>query len=251
MQKTWRIARMLAVQDLKLSYRRSTLGPFWLTISSAVQIATIGIIFSTIFKSDISIYVPYLATSLLVFTFITSFLNESNMSFIQAEGIIRQMHFAPSMYIGRTLIRNILGFAHNLVILPIVFVVLGTPWSLGMLMAIPGFLLVVVNLWWLGHLFALVSLRFRDFPPIFGSIITVAFYSTPVMWLSDQVPGGESNLLISANPLFHLLSIVRSPLLGEMASDASWGFSATMAAIGTVVVFVLYRRYQDKIAVWI
>lgn len=251
MRKTWRIAQMLAVQDLKLSYRRSSLGPFWLTISSAVQIATIGIIFSTIFKSDISIYVPYLAASLLVFTFITSFLNESNMSFIQAEGIIRQMHFAPSMYIGRTLIRNILGFAHNLVILPIVFVVLGTPWNIGMLMAIPGFLLVLVNLWWLGHLFALISLRFRDFPPIFGSIITVAFYSTPVMWLSDQVPGGESNLLISANPLFHLLSIVRSPLLGEMASDASWVFSATMAAIGTAVVFVLYRRYQDKIAVWI
>jgi lipopolysaccharide transport system permease protein len=242
---------MLAVQDLKLSYRRSTLGPFWLTISSAVQIATIGIVFSTIFKSDISVYVPYLATSLLIFTFITGFLNESNMSFIQAEGIIRQMHFDPSMYIGRTLIRNILGFAHNLVILPVVFLVLGMPWSLGMLMAIPGFLLVLVNLWWLGHLFALISLRFRDFPPIFGSIITVAFYSTPVMWGSDQVPGGESNLLISANPFFHLLSIVRSPLLGEMASDASWFFSATMATIGTAVVFVLYRRYQHKIAFWI
>jgi len=227
------------------------LGPFWLTISSAVQIATIGIVFSTIFKSDISVYVPYLATSLLIFTFITGFLNESNMSFIQAEGIIRQMHFNPSMYIGRTLIRNLLGFAHNLLILPVVFLVLGMPWSLGMLMAIPGFLLVLVNLWWLGHLFSLVSLRFRDFPPIFGSIITVAFYLTPVMWFSDQVPGGESNPLISLNPLFHLLSMVRSPLLGEMASETSWVFSAVMAAIGTAVVFVLYQRYQHKIAFWI
>jgi len=251
MRKTWRIAQMLAVQDLKLSYRRSMLGPFWLTISSAVQIATIGIVFSTIFKSDISVYVPYLATSLLIFTFITGFLNESNMSFIQAEGIIRQMHFNPSMYIGRTLIRNLLGFAHNLLILPVVFLVLGMPWSLGMLMAIPGFLLVLVNLWWLGHLFSLVSLRFRDFPPIFGSIITVAFYLTPVMWFSDQVPGGESNPLISLNPLFHLLSMVRSPLLGEMASETSWVFSAVMAAIGTAVVFVLYQRYQHKIAFWI
>ena len=251
MRKTWRIARMLAVQDLQLSYRRSTLGPFWLTISSAVQIATIGVVFSTIFKSDIAIYVPYLATSLLVFTFITSFLNESNTSFIQAEGMIRQMHFAPSMYIGRTLIRNVLGFAHNLVILPIAFLVLGTPWSIGMLMAIPGFLLVLLNLWWLGHLFALISLRFRDFPPIFGSIITVAFYATPVMWFSDQVPGGESNLLVSLNPLFHLLSIVRSPLLGELASQTSWVVSAMMAMIGSAAVVVLYQRYQHKIAFWV
>lgn len=251
MLKSWRIAQMLAVQDLQLSYRRSALGPFWLTISSAVQIATIGIVFSTIFKSDISIYVPYLATSLLIFTFITSFLNESNMSFISADGIIKQIHFSPSMYVGRTVIRNVLGFAHNLVILPIVFVILGTPWTIGMLMAIPGFLLVIVNLWWLGHLFALISLRFRDFPPIFGSIITVAFYATPVMWFSDQVPDSESNLLISANPLFHLLNIVRSPLLGGVASDTSWLYAATMAAIGSVVVFVVYRRYQHKIAFWI
>jgi lipopolysaccharide transport system permease protein len=71
------------------------------------------------------------------------------------------------------------------------------------------------------------------------------------MWFSDQVPGGESNPLISLNPLFHLLSIVRSPLLGEMASETSWVFSAVMAAIGTAVVFVLYQRYQHKIAFWI
>lgn len=251
MLKSWRIAQMLAVQDLKLSYRRSAIGPFWLTISSAVQIATIGIVFSTIFKADISVYVPYLATSLLIFNFITTFLNESNMSFISSEGMIRQIHFNPSMYVGRTLIRNVLGFAHNLVILPFVFLILGTPWSVGMVMAIPGFLLVVANLWWLGHLFALVSLRFRDFPPIFGSIITVAFYATPVMWLSDQVPNGEENILISANPLYHLLSIVRSPLLGEVASETSWIYSGVMALVGSVAVFAIYRRYQHKIAFWI
>lgn len=251
MRKSWRIAQMLAVQDLKLSYRRSTLGPFWLTISSAVQITTIGIVFSTIFKSEISIYIPYLATSLLVFTLITSFLNESNVSFISSDAIIKQIHFSPSMFIGRTMIRNVLGFAHNLVILPIVFLVLGTPWTFGMLLAIPGFLLVLANLWWLGHLFALISLRFRDFPPIFSSVITVAFYATPVMWISDQVPGGESNLLISANPFFHLLDIVRSPLLGNSASETSWSFAVTMAALGSASVFFLYRRFQHKIAFWI
>ena len=142
-----RIAKMLAVQDLSLSYRRSTLGPFWLTISSAVQIATIGVVFSTIFQADVAVYVPYLATSLILFTFITSSLTESNLAFISSDGIIRQVKFPPSMYVGRTLLKSLLIFAHNLVILPVTFLVLGRGFELVMLWAIPGLLVVVANLW--------------------------------------------------------------------------------------------------------
>ena len=246
-----RIAKMLAVQDLSLSYRRSTLGPFWLTISSAVQIATIGVVFSTIFQADVAVYVPYLATSLILFTFITSSLTESNLAFISSDGIIRQVKFPPSMYVGRTLLKSLLIFAHNLVILPVTFLVLGRGFELVMLWAIPGLLVVVANLWWMGHLFALVSVRFRDFPPIFGSVVTIAFYLTPVMWIADQIPGGDSNPLIAFNPLFHLLELVRAPLMGELTSDVSWMVCAAMFVCGSLVATFVVRRHEHKIALWV
>lgn len=246
-----RIARMLAVQDLSLSYRRSTLGPFWLTISSAVQIATIGVVFSAIFQADVTVYVPYLAASLILFTFITSSLNESNLAFISSDGIIRQVKFPPSMFVGRTLIKSLLIFAHNLVILPITFLVLGRGFDITMLWAIPGLLVVIANLWWMGHLLALVSVRFRDFPPIFGSVITIAFYFTPVMWMAEQIPDGTLNPLIAYNPLFHLLDLVRAPLLGETTSATSWIICLSMLIIGSLAAASITRRYEHKIALWI
>jgi ABC-type polysaccharide/polyol phosphate export permease len=246
-----RIAKMLAVQDLSLSYRRSTLGPFWLTISTAVQIATIGIVFSTIFQADVAIYVPYLATSLILFTFITSSLTESNLAFINSDGIIRQVKFPASMYVGRTLLKSLMIFAHNLVIVPVTFLVLGRGFDVVMLWAIPGLILVVANLWWMGHLLALVSVRFRDFPPIFGSIVTIAFYLTPVMWMADQIPDGNANPLIAFNPLFHLLELVRAPLMGEFTGEASWLVCTVMFVLGSLVALLVVRRHEHKIALWV
>lgn len=246
-----RIARMLAVQDLSMSYRRSTLGPFWLTISTAVQIATIGIVFSTIFQADVTVYVPYLATSLILFTFITSALTESNLAFISSDGIIRQVKFPPTMYVGRTLLKSLLIFAHNLVIVPVTFLALGRGFDPVMLWALPGLVLVVANLWWMGHLLALVSVRFRDFPPIFGSVVTIAFYFTPVMWMAEQIPGGNTNPLIVFNPLFHLLELVRAPLMGELTSAASWTVCATMFVLGSLVALLVVRRHEHKIALWV
>lgn len=248
---TLRIARMLAIQDISLSYRRSALGPLWLTISSAVQIATIGIVFSTIFQADATVYVAYLATSLILFSFMTGYLNDSNQSFISSDNIIRQAKFPPILYVSRTLFKSLLVFAHNLVIIPITFLVLGRGLDIGMLWAIPGFLLVVANLLWLGHLLAFVSVRFRDFPPIFGSIVTIAFYFTPVMWMTDQLPGGVDNPLIKYNPLFHLLEIVRAPLLGEVAGVTSWAFCAISAVVGSLVAWLVVRKYDTKIALWV
>jgi ABC-type polysaccharide/polyol phosphate export permease len=246
-----RIAKMLAVQDLSMSYRRSTLGPFWLTISSAVQIATIGVVFSTIFQADASVYVPYLATSLILFTFITSALTESNLAFISSDGIIRQVKFPPSMYVGRTLLKSLLIFAHNLVIVPVTFLVLGRGFDPVMLWALPGLVVVVANLWWMGHLLALVSVRFRDFPPIFGSVVTIAFYFTPVMWMADQIPNGKTNPLIAFNPLFHLLELVRAPLMGEFTDVASWLVCTVMFALGSLFTALMVRRHEHKIALWV
>lgn len=242
---------MLAIQDISLSYRRSALGPLWLTISSAVQIATIGVVFSTIFQADASVYVAYLATSLILFSFVTGFLNDSTQSFISSDSIIRQAKFPPYMYVTRTLFKSLLVFAHNLVIIPITFLVLGRGLDVGMLWAIPGFVMVVANLVWLGHLLAFVSVRFRDFPPIFGSVVTIAFYFTPVMWMTDQLPGGADNPIVVFNPLFHLLEIVRAPLIGDAVSTTSWVICIITAVVGLFVTSFVVRKYDSKIALWV
>ena len=41
---SWRLSQFLAWQDIKQRYRRSTLGPIWLTLSFGIQILTMGVL---------------------------------------------------------------------------------------------------------------------------------------------------------------------------------------------------------------
>jgi lipopolysaccharide transport system permease protein len=88
-------------------------------------------------------------------------------------------------------------------------------------------------------------------PQIIQSIIQVIFYVTPVMWMRQTLPGDAGKLLIEWNPLFHLIDIVRAPLLGDMPSLLSWWVAIIMAGIGWVVAIQFYRRYIFKIAYWV
>jgi lipopolysaccharide transport system permease protein len=48
--RRYALVGMLGWQDVRQRYRRSALGPFWLTISMGVMIGTIGVVFGQIFK---------------------------------------------------------------------------------------------------------------------------------------------------------------------------------------------------------
>ena len=111
---------VLAWQDIRQAYRRSAVGPFWLTIGMAVQIVTIGLVFGQIFKSELTEYLPFLATSLIFWGFMSTSINEGCMTFISSEAMIKQLNLPHFQYVVRTVWRNLVSAGHNLVILPIV-----------------------------------------------------------------------------------------------------------------------------------
>jgi len=124
------LAGMLGWQDVRQRYRRSALGPFWLTISMGVMIGTIGVVFGSIFHSPMAEFLPFLATGLILWGFLSAVVTEGCMGFIGAEGIIKQLPIPLFVHILRMIWRNMIIFAHNIVILPIVFLAVGKPLSL-------------------------------------------------------------------------------------------------------------------------
>ena len=75
--KSWRIWLLLAWHAVKLRYRRSTLGPFWITISMAITIYTMGILYGHLFKINLAVYYPFLATGILGWNLISLIVNGS------------------------------------------------------------------------------------------------------------------------------------------------------------------------------
>jgi ABC-type polysaccharide/polyol phosphate export permease len=242
---------LLGWQDVRQRYRRSALGPLWLTISMGVMIGTIGIVFGSIFKTPLRQFLPFLSAGIIFWGFISTVLTESCAGFISAEGIIKQLPIPLFVHVLRMMWRNILILGHNFVIFPLVLLAVAAPPHWSIFLAIPGFLLLLINLCWLGLILALVCARFRDLAQIVTSALQVVFYLTPIVWIPKTLPSASAVYLLNLNPVYHLIEIVRAPLLGEMPTILNWSYAGCMAIVGWVTALLVYGRYKRRIAYWL
>jgi lipopolysaccharide transport system permease protein len=249
--KQYSLIGMLGWQDVRHRYKRSSLGAFWLTISTGVMIATMGVIFSKIFHSSLREFLPFLALGMIFWGFISQCLTEGCQCFIIAQPIIKQLNIPLFVHVCRLIWKNIIIFAHNLVIFPIVLLVVWQPVTWVALLSIPGFVLMIINLTWVTLLLGILCARYRDMQPIINSILQILFYLTPIMWMPNRLSAHASLYLIDPNPMYHLLSIVRSPLLGEMPTATNWMVSITLALCGWCLTIIIYTRYRHRIAYWL
>jgi len=226
------LSAMLGWQDVRQRYRRSSLGPFWLTLSMGVMIGAIGLVFGQVFNAPMTEFLPFLATGLVLWGLISTTVTEGCQSFVGAEGIIKQLPIPLFVHVLRMLWRNFIIFFHNLIIVPVVFLVVGKPVDWVALLAVPGLLVLSLNLAWLSLLLGTVCARYRDFPQIVGNAIQVVFYLTPIIWMPGLVSGRTGTFLLDMNPLYHLIEIVRAPILGEYPSEMNWIVSVACALVG-------------------
>ncbi len=249
--KDSRLPVFLAYSDIRQRYRRSSLGPFWITISMGVTIACIGVIFGNIFKAPMKEFLPFLSAGLILWGFINSILIEATTVFPMSEGIIRQLPIPLFTHILRMVMRNVYILAHNLIVLPLVFIGVQKAINFDCLLAIPGFFLVLVNLVWMALIISILCARFRDLTQIIGSVLQIFFYITPIIWMPSLLPNRASVMILGPNPFFHLLSIIRDPLLGTAPSAFSWLFSLAMAMVGWITAIIFFNAYKKRIAYWL
>ena len=239
----------LGWQDIRLHYRRSKLGPFWLTISMGLLVGMMSTLYGALFKIDLVRYTPFMALGFIIWTFISGMISDASRVFINAESIIKQTDLPLSMHVFRGEWRNFIILGHNAVIFLFVAVIFSVAPGWTSLLAVPGLVLLCLNGIWTGLLLGLVSARFRDVPPIVESVLRILFFLTPVIWMPDLLP--DRTALLDWNPFFHFLEVVRAPLLGEVPTLRSWLMVLGVTVGGSLLTFLMYVRYRRRIAYWV
>jgi len=241
----------LGLSDIRLRYRRSILGPWWLTIGMAINIGVISLIFGKIFNVPLSYFIPFVSIGIILWNFIVGCINDGCLCFISAEAIIKQLPIPLNVHIFRVFWRNIIILGHSLLILPVVMILAQSNISWGLLYVIPGIVIFLINILWVITLISILSTRYRDLPQIVSSILQVLFYVTPIMWLPQMLDSKMYTFVLQFNPIFHLIQIVRNPLIGEKIPQDSWIISLTIAFIGLLASHFFYGRYKKRIAFWL
>ena len=249
--RKWRVALIFGWQDVAQRYRRSRIGAFWLTLNMLVFIAAIGAVFGTLFRAPMAEFLPYLCVSIITWNFLSITLNEGCTTFVASEGIILQVRMPLFMHIMRTMWRNIIILAHNIVIFPVVVLLVGGSVGWTALLAIPGLLLLCLNLSWMSLVFSLICTRFRDMTQVVTNLLQVMFYFTPVMWMTRTLPEHVPDLFFQLNPFYHFLQLIRAPLLNQYPDALSWIVALAIAVVGWAWAIVFFGKYRWRVAYWL
>jgi ABC-2 type transport system permease protein/lipopolysaccharide transport system permease protein len=239
----------IGLHDIRQRYRRSVLGPFWITLSTGIMIGALGLLYSQIFKVELADYLPFLAAGLFVWGVISNLVIEGCQAFTSSEHLIKQLSAPLSIYVYRVLWSNLLTALHNVWIFVLIAVWLQMPVGWPVLLVVPALLVVMLNGLWVGLLLGLLSARFRDVPMIVGSVVQVMFFLTPVIWKPNMLPG--RTLLLDANPFYHFVQILRGPMLGEVPGLEHWVVALIVTVLGWVVALGFYTAYRWRLAYWV
>ena len=248
--QVWRIWVMLGTTDILKRYRRSRIGPFWITASMAVLVVGLGIVYSGIFGMAIGEYLPYVAVNFVIWGLMSSLVNEGCSAFLESESYMKHFSLPKSAYVLRVVYRNLLMTAHNFLIIPVVLLVFAIPVRPVIILVIPALILIVLNGLWIGLLLGTLSARFRDIPQTVQSVMQVVFFMTPVMFHTKQLSPGVQSVL-DFNPFAACLAIARDPLLGNVPRAQDVIVAVACLCLGWLIVLPFFGKFRDRIVYWL
>lgn len=247
----------LGWQDIKQRYRRSVLGPIWITISMAVTAIALGILYAGLFGNDLAVQLPYILVGFIVWGFISGCILEGADVFIANEGLIKHLPAPLSVHVYRLVWRQTLLFGHNMIVYLVMLVVFPQPLTWRVVAAVPAFALLMANGVWVALLLGVVTTRFRDLTPITQSIVQLMFFLTPIVWIYEDLINSpntaiaERARLAEFNPFLHFVEIIRRPLLGQDQLLRHWVVVLVITVVGWAVTMVVVRRYRSRVSYWV
>jgi ABC-type polysaccharide/polyol phosphate export permease len=248
--RAWPIWTALSWLDVRQRYRRSALGPFWITISMAVLVSTLGVLYAGLFQQDPSTMLPHIAAGFLVWGLFSATVAESTNAFVGAEGLIRHGGLPLSLHIYRVLFRNILTSAHNLVVMLPIYIWQPQLISWLLPLSLLGAVLAAAALFPTAAMLAILGTRFRDLHPIVVNVLQILLFVSPILYEHGALPPAVRPIA-DLNPMTYLIDVIRAPMLGTLPSPHVYGVLVAITLAAWLGAFALFRVARPRIAYWL
>lgn len=233
--KRRQLAIYFAWSETVARYRRSTLGPIWLVLGTAVGVAGMGLIWSILLSQDMQSFIPSITVGLVVWQFISGVVTESAGMFVKNATMLVNIRMPVYLITFQAFGRHLINLMHNLVVVLAVFIIFPHYNSWTSLLALPGLLIVSINLIAIMQLVGIIGARFRDLEPLILAFFPILFFLSPVIYRPGQLGGAE--VIMAFNPITHYMRVIRDPLLGVIPSLESYVIVLAMT-VATVLLSI-------------
>lgn len=244
-----RLGKLLAWRSIAKTYDRTSLGIWWIPLDVLFHFLTIGLVLSLIFEGD-GKYLPYFAPSFALWRVFTQSTIRGADLWNRSENLLRNFPLPKSLFLvqecGRAFYLFILKF-------PVAFII---AFATGGLLTINIFFLpfgiafFLLNLSWIIILFSLIGGRFPDFHRFLPSVMYALYIGSPILWQPERL-GDKYQFIAQLNPIFHLMEVVRRPLLGEAPTLLSWLVVLCLSVVGWAIAFESFKRTHKEIVLWL
>lgn len=239
----------MALEEIRQRYRRSILGPAWITISTSIVLLAMGPLYSKLLGIGISEYFRNLSVGLIIWNYITGCINDSTQVFITSEGYIKNIKLPYSLYILKVISKNIIIFLHNIVIIFAVLYFFPVDNGWYPITFILGFLLTTMNLFWISLLIGMITARYRDFSQLVANILQLFFFITPIIWTVNSII--EISNYVKYNPFYYFIESMRAPLISNEINFSIYLYLLILLFFGMVISFLFFSKYRRKIIYWL
>lgn len=246
-----RVGFVLGRQDYRKTAAGSVLGRAWPTIGLAIRVLFIGLIFGTVLGANRSDYLAWLATGWLVWLFISGSIRQGASAYLAAKSYIRSTRLPLASYPVREVVREFLLFGQNFFLVLLILILTGQPINPLFLLFVPGLLLNVLFFTLLSIVVAPLVARYVDLGQLISSLVGVMFFALPIMWRPSDIGNETAYLVLGLNPVYHLVQIVRLPLLSESPTLTNYGLAATGICILSISAFLVHGRVKNKVVYWL
>lgn len=239
-----------AISDTRARYARSVLGPLWITLGTALGVVGLSLVWSNVMGIPLEKMLPNLAVGLVTWFFISGVLTESSSCFINQSAIIKNYSGIPLyIHVLRLLTKHFINFLHNTLIVFLVILYFRTSDLAGVALSFVGVIFLVLNMAWLSLLLAVIGSKYRDLAPSIEALMPILFFLMPILYRKADISGTQ--LWYDLNPLAHLFSIVKDPLLAIDFDLASYQWAFFTLIIGWSISLFVYNKSIKNIPFWI
>ena len=249
------LMRELISRDFKVKYKRSVLGVVWSLLYPILMMTVMAIVFSQMFKFKVEgiNYLVYLMTGIIMFNYFSEASNTAMTSVVDNFTLINKVYIPKYIFpLAKCLF---VGINFLLTLIPWFAIILLSKVGLGEYAC-------SINIWYLllpyvficmfmftvgvGMIISCVSVFLRDMFYIYGIILTIWNYLTPVFYSIEILPT-KLQTIFKFNPLYLLLTSVRSIVLyGQRPSITQLGIMGIVGAGTMLLGIFIFKKKQDK-----
>lgn len=241
----------LVLRDLKVRYRRSTLGFLWTMLQPLLTMSVLQVVFSTAFRFPLANYSVYVLSGILFWNFFSQSVVASMNSLRGNARLIQKLPVPKAVFPIATVLSGLVNLALALVPLLGLLVVTGHPLTPSLLFLPVSIVIVATFTLGAGLLLSPLAVFFTDVVELIGVALMLMMYLTPVFYPRSIVPE-RYDWLVRYNPLRSILEVFRDPIyLHKVPPLTHLTVAVAIAVVTLAVGAYFFRRSSDRIPFYV